>query len=58
MVFWCGGRLFSAPDSIQGKELEKVSFCRIADVTLGSSLVRFRGLSALHCHGVQREKRC
>ena len=108
MVFRYGGRLFSAPDSIQRvkvgkalffigfqrgvrqffgaiswlisslhchgalvwlkavfstrfntrKELEQVSFCRIADVTLRSSLVRFRGLSALHCHGVQREKRC
>ena len=109
MVFWCGGGLFSAPESVQrekvGKRLlfyrvsegtlesflgaiswlvrpihchgvlvwrkavfstrfntrervGKVSFCRIADVTLGSSLVRFRGLSVLHCHGVQRGKRC
>ena len=41
MVFWCGGVL--AKDYI---------FNRVSEGTLDSFLVRFRGVSVLHCHGV------
>ena len=53
MVFWCGGRLFSAPDSIQrvkvGKALFFIGFQRGVREFFGaiSWLVR-----SLHCHGV------
>ena len=41
MVFWCGGEL--AKDYV---------FNRVSEGTLDSFLVRFRGVSVLHCHGV------
>ena len=41
MVFWCGGVL--AKDYF---------FNRVSEGTLDSFLVRFRGVSVLHCHGV------
>ena len=39
MVFWCGGG-------------QKTIFNRVSEATLDSFLMRFRGVSVLHCHGV------
>ena len=50
MVFWCGGGLFSAPEAIQRVKVGQGFFCTASEGTLESFLVRFRGLSALHCH--------
>ena len=62
MVFWCGGGLFSAPGKGWqnwqktifniGKRLLFLIFNRVSKGTLDSFLVRFRGVSVLHCHGV------
>ena len=50
MVFWCGGGLFSAPEAVQRVKVGQGFFCTASEGTLESFLVRFRGLSALHCH--------
>ena len=56
MVSWCGGGLFSASDSVQREKVGKIGkrllFNRVSEGTLESFLVRFRGLSVLHCHSV------
>ena len=59
MVFWCGGGLFSAPEAVQrekvgkiGKRLFLIVFQTIFEGTLETFLVRFRGVSVIHCHGV------
>ena len=56
MVFWCGGGLLSAPDSAQREKVGKIGkrlfFNRVSEGTLDSFLLRFRGVSVLHCHGV------
>ena len=51
MVFWCGGGLFSAPGK-GWQNWQKIIFNRISEGTLDTFLVRFRGVSVLHCHGV------
>ena len=35
-----------------GKLVKKAIFYRVSEGTLESFLVRFRGVSVLHCHGV------
>ena len=57
MVFWCGGGLFSAPEAVQREKVGKIGkrqaiFNRVSEGTLNIFLVRFRGVSVLHCHGV------
>ena len=66
MVFWCGGGLFSAPEVVQREKVGKIGkrlflilanwpktiFNRVSEGTLETFLVRFRGVSVLHCHGV------
>ena len=44
MVFWCGKRLFLI--------VFQTIFNRVSEGTLDTFLVRFRGVSVLHCHGV------
>ena len=51
MVFWCGGGLFSALGK-GWQNWQKTIFNRISEGTLDTFLVRFRGVSVLHCHGV------
>ena len=48
IVFWFGGGLFSAPESVQREKVGK----RLFLIGFDSFWVRFRGLSVLHCHGV------
>ena len=50
MVFRCGGGLFSAPGK-GWQNWHKIIFNRISEGTLDTFLVRFRGVSVLHCHG-------
>ena len=52
MVFWCGGGLLSAPDSLTGRGWDRFFLNTASEGTLESFLVRFRGLSVLHCHSV------
>ena len=52
---WCFGvaeGCFQHRIQYNGKRLGKCFFCTASEGTLESFLVRFRGLSALHCHSV------